>query len=172
MTVQCKLIIGIRTSTSTTLTVTSTPGDPAPDLLVMTRGEETVAQVPFADGTWTTKLEAGDHIIRLELPDDSMAWFTAVMHVEVDHESIFVYHGPEGSETPHATVAWAATSVSAGKYDSKDPWPPPGTAVEFSDSTWFAGTLHTLAANIDNYRCHISGGPPPPRHQAQQSRPT
>lgn len=141
MSVDTKLIFGLRTSEDVTLTVTGQPGAQAPDLLIKTSGQVNDAVIPYGDGAWTATLTAGDHIVRMEAPGDS--WFDGEVKFTLSSASTIVIHGAAGSPKP---IGWVATAGAVN--DPKNPWPPPLAAKPLPNQVWLSETLQVLNEDL------------------------
>lgn len=180
MSVACRLLFGVRTIGSTRLRVESQPKDPAPPLLIRTRdpqtdtGSEPDKEIGFLDGAWSAELGAGDHVIRIDLPENLAGWFDDKVTFTLEPGAVCVrYNGKQADpRSEERTVAWEAGSGYAGDSslkpalgsDPKDPWPPPGELVSLPDRTWFTAQLYDLWINVSNGRSGLWGDYPPPRH--------
>ena len=146
-----KLIFGIRASKATQLVISGGPAGKALPLRLTTRdGGDT--SVPCDNGTWTVPIAQGDHIVRIETPNES-DWFEGILQFTVAPQAAIVFHGPERPESEHVTTAWSATQGTTGGplgNDPKDPWPPPelNAVVTLDDPQWLTDTLHEARQNI------------------------
>lgn len=156
MTTATRLIFGIRTSGTVSLSVTANgqlPQQP-PDLRIKT-SEKDIA-VPYSNNTWVTTLDAGDYIAYMPAPGDS--WFDAPLTFTLSAAATLVSY----TGTPKVLQTWTATSVTIS--DSKNPWPPPlasnvDTAL-LANSAWLSSTLTTMMAQVTIERSAPASAPP------------
>ncbi len=168
MKTQTRLIFGIRTSGTVSLSVTAEgqlPQQP-PDLRIKT-SERDIA-IPCSNRTWLTTLDAGDHIAHLPAPGDS--WFEAQLRFTLSAPATIVgYSGTAEKLLTWTTAAGVANDLAN---DPKNPWPPPlegnADAGLLADSEWLRSTLTTMKAQIAIER---SAPPPvPPASAAEPGR--
>jgi len=137
MPVDTKLIFGLRTSESITLTVTGQPGGQAPDLQIKTNGQAKDTVIAYGNGAWAAQLAAGDHVVRMTASGDS--WFDGEVRFTLSSASTIVIHTTGASSQP---MAWLATTGAVD--DPKNPWPPPVAAEPLSNQAWLSETLQAL----------------------------
>jgi hypothetical protein len=141
MSVDTKLIFGLRTSEDVTLTVTGQPRVQAPDLQIKTNGQAKDTVIAYSNGAWTTTLTAGDHVVRMAASRDS--WFDGQVRFTLSSASMIVVLATGVSPPP---MAWFATTGAVD--DPKDPWPPPAAAEPLSNQAWLSETLQALNNEI------------------------
>ena len=141
MTIDTKLIFGLRTSEDITLTVTGQPGAQAPDLQIKTNGQAEDTVITYGNGAWTTKLAPGDHVVRMAAARDS--WFDGEVTFTLSSASTIVVYAAGASSQP---MAWLATTGAVN--DPKNPWPPPVAAEPLSNQVWLSATLQALNKDL------------------------
>jgi hypothetical protein len=144
MPIQVKAIFGIRVSERTRLDLRCNRVGPLPDLVVQSEGAGRDRLIGFSDGGWTTQLEPGDHVLRIEVTDAT--WFSEDIALTLDRTSVLVVRRPDEPNPALAIVAWEATSSVIGGRpggDPKDPWPPPASPLVAS-SEWLIDALIKL----------------------------
>jgi len=156
MSLDIKLIFGLRTSGPVTLIVTGPPGTPRPDLKIRTHGKPSDTVVACLDNKWTAALTAGDHVVWLEAPGS--LWFAGDVTFTLSAPSLIVTYDPAGSPKPGA---W--TDTTGAVRDPKNPWPPPRFAEVVSDPNWFGDTLGAFSGEISVARSAPHLGTQPPR---------
>jgi hypothetical protein len=135
-----KLIYGVRTSGTVTLTVNGSPTANPPALHVRTLGG-TEATIPYANTRWSATLQAGDHVIWMTPSNDT--WFDGEVVISSNPESQFIgCHKSEG-----CAKTWRATSFVVE--DPKDPGSPPtiaatAAASNLPTSAWITDTMRQL----------------------------
>lgn len=154
MQVDTKLIFGLRTNEDVTLTVTGQPGSRAPDLQIKTDGQAEDTVIVYGNGAWTTKLAAGDHVVRMPAPGDS--WFDGEVRFTLSSASTIVIYAIRASSQP---MAWLATTGAVN--DPKNPWPPPLAAVPLPDQAWLSETLQALNKEVSVARTSPERHAPP-----------
>jgi hypothetical protein len=157
MKIATKLIFGIRTSGSVSLSVTvdgQLPAQP-PEVLITTCGQQD-AVISCSNNMWVATLAAGDHVVRMPAPGDS--WFDGPVTFTLSAPARIVIPGATASSPP---LTWTGT---VGTADTKNPWPPPlaGTldADSLSDPTWLGTTLTTLGTQVSVDRSDPAHAPP------------
>lgn len=140
-----RLLFGVRTTGTISLTITASVQLPSqvPDLCIRTTGHNVA--IPCANGAWIATLEAGDHVIHLPAPKDGSldSPFTLALSTPAT-----IVASTNLSGTP--LMSW--TAETAASTDPKNPWPPPLTgspdAASLADSTWLRSTLTSLGAQL------------------------
>jgi hypothetical protein len=144
-----RLLFGVRTSGTVSLTVTASGNLPAhpPDLCIRT-SENDIA-ILCSNKTWVATLNAGDHVVHMPAPDDR--WFDGPLSFTLSAPAIIV--APKNRSGGGPLVSWTATT---GTSDPKDPLPPPLTASPeaalLAESTWLRSTLTTHGAQVSTDR--------------------
>jgi hypothetical protein len=133
-----KLLFGLRTSETVTITVTGSPGPQAPDLRISTQGSPNDAVAPYTSGAWTATVSPGDHVVRMEAPGE--LWFAGEIQFALSVPATIVGYGNATAPQP---MAWASASGSFAD-DPKYPVPPPLAAVALVEQDWLSQTLLAL----------------------------
>lgn len=138
-----RLLFGVRTTGSVSLTLTASGQLPpqVPALRICTRGQDVA--IPCSHSTWVATLDAGDHVVHLPAPsDDSLA---GPLTFTLSTPAIIV---AAANVSGAPLVSWTATTGTSS--DPKNPLPPPAIgsldAAQLSDATWLLGTLTTAGA--------------------------
>ena len=141
-----RLIFGIRTSQATKLVVSGGPASTGLPVLITTRDPLTETSVPCEQGSWTADLRQGDHIVRIEIPNEN-DWFDDKLYFSVNPGATIVSLWPQEASAPEINV-WLALE---GGSDPKDPWPPPLVAarVTLDDAQWLTDALRKIRMQID-----------------------
>jgi hypothetical protein len=139
MSMQIKLLFGLRTSESVTLTVNAVPDEPAPDLRILSNGQTDDVIIAYANEGWRVRLVPGDHVVRIETPADSD--FAGVQFTLSPAATII---GGDVAE-PSKLVAWTAPGAVN---NPKDPRLLSCTAVPLVEESWLSQTLRSLASTI------------------------
>lgn len=126
-----KIIFGLRLSAPAVLVVTGSPKDPAPALRVLHGAGDALVPYAAANKGWQTKLEEGDHLVRIDC-DDAQDFDGGLAVTLQGPPAIFISQSPD-----RKLVAWTATGAGS---DPKDPWPPPVAATE-TTAAWFKDAL-------------------------------
>jgi len=150
-----KLIFGLHTTWDfVTIAITGQPVDPTTVLTVFKSGIANPATVSWDanKGTWSIKLEAGDYLLRIDVPGKPEWWAGSLPIAVADRPDVtFVFHGPETDPVNiHQTLAWTAAATATPE-DPKDPWPPPAqvaTILPAASFAWHDATLHDARVNI------------------------
>ena len=132
-----KLIFGVRTGGTVSLSVTAQgqlPDQP-PSLMIKSDAKETT--VSCSNNTWTATLDAGDHVVYMPAPGDS--WFEDSLSFALSTPVTIV--SLSSSQSPQAWTA-ATGTVGASPNDAKNPLPPPGDkSFPPLDATWLTSML-------------------------------
>jgi hypothetical protein len=142
MTIETRLIFGLRIDAPTELAITADlQGAAAPGLVIRRRvGDEKFsddAPIAHRRGRWAVSLDEGDYVIHLD------GWFGEPCEVALDPPGSFVVQGKIGSP-----MTWQAKTVQIS--DPKDPWPPPAAGAVKTGDTWFSKVLPALRSQIVN----------------------
>ena len=139
-----RLLFGVRTTSSVSLTLTASAPLSAqvPDLCVRTSGQ--TSAIACCNNSWVATLDAGDHVVHLPAPSDGS--LDGPLTLTLSAPAILV--GPaNASGTP--LVSWPATVIATSS-DPKDPLPPPATGTLdlslLADSAWLHSTLTSQGA--------------------------
>jgi len=142
-----KLLFGLRTNQQVTLTVVGQPGSQAPELWILSRGQQTYTVIAYDrdHGHWATALAAGDHIVRMDAPGDS--WFAGEVTFTLGTEQTIVVCDDKAMWQP---VSWVAANGVVN--DPKYPSPPLRAASQVTGSDWLPGTLKPLYEQLASRR--------------------
>lgn len=170
-----RMIFGIQTTAAPTrLRVSGKVGTPAPVMTSLHREGTPPSSVGCVDGAWTMDLDAGDHLVEIQVEQ----WLAGRLDITTEpppgHRSpIFVYFGPLPEGSPQdGLAAWetAALRIDPPETsivdDPKDPWPPPPpppprVALAPASAAWFTAALAAARARIASQRDGGGKGPPP-----------
>lgn len=149
-----RLLVGIRSSVATTLTVTLN-GMPPPHPLGLRILKAGVPDqvIQNSGATWTASLGAGDHVVYL--PVSAEAWFTDPLSFSLGAEAVIVILG----EQPRSLVSWTSNVGIAA--DPKDPVPTPNASplvYELANSDWLLDTLKAKRDEISPERIFHARG--------------
>ncbi len=149
-----RLLVGIRSSTATTLTVTVN-GAPPPhplELRILKAGASDQV-IRNSGATWTASLGAGDHVVYL--PVSAEAWFPDPLSFSLSAEVVIVILG----EPPRSPVSWTSNVGIAA--DPKNPVPTPNATplvYELAGADWLLDTLKAKREEISPERIFHARG--------------
>jgi hypothetical protein len=138
-----KLLFGIRTVGTVSLSVTAQGQLPNQPPFLMIKSDAQERAVSCSNNTWTAKLDAGDYVVYMPASGDS--WFENSVSFATSAPVTII--SLSSSQSPQAWTATTGT-IGASPNDAKNPLPPPSQAsLPPLDATWLTSTLVEMTAS-------------------------
>ena len=132
-----KLLFGIRTGGTVSLSVTAQGQLPDQPPFLMVKSDAQEIAVSCNNNTWTATLDAGDYVVYMPASGDS--WFKNSVSFALSAPVTII--SLSSSQSPQAWTATTGT-VGASPNDAKNPLPPPSKeSVSPLDAMWLTSTL-------------------------------
>lgn len=165
------IIVGIRVSQSTTVTVELPQSAQAGAIVRVTRENSGSWTKDAVKGVWSTKLDTGDYVLAVDTEEkpSSLSPFS----LRTDRVVQFMSarrNADTGAPGARELTSWTGTQLTV--LDPKDPWPPPPpppvtlAGTSFSDAIATSKVTSTLLTLIDAFSGKGADTPSEPRMHA------